>query len=98
MGIQDVIRFFLPREEHFYDFLEQQAKAAHAGALAISRFARRETSAQEAREAVQKIEHEGDKIVHEMEEALATTFVTSPGGISGSVSSSVERRTSNVER
>lgn len=76
MGIQDVIRFFLPREEHFYDFLEQQAKAAHAGAVAISRFARQETSAQDAREAVQKIEHEGDKIVHEMEEALATTFVT----------------------
>lgn len=76
MGIQDVIRFFLPKEEHFYDFLEQQAKAAHAGAMAIARFARNETSAQDAREAVQKIEHEGDKIVHEMEEALATTFVT----------------------
>ena len=28
MGIQDAIRWLLPREDHFYDFLEQQAKAA----------------------------------------------------------------------
>ena len=35
MGIQDVIRFFLPREDHFYDFLEAQAKAAYEGAKAL---------------------------------------------------------------
>lgn len=76
MGIQAIIRFFLPREEHFYDFLEQQARAAHAGAKALSKFSTNGTSAEEAREAVQKIEHDGDRIVHEMEEALARTFVT----------------------
>jgi uncharacterized protein Yka (UPF0111/DUF47 family) len=76
MGIQDVIRFFLPKEEHFYDFLEKQAEAAHAGAKAIARFSENGTSAEEARAAVQKCEHEGDKIVHDMEEALAKTFVT----------------------
>jgi uncharacterized protein Yka (UPF0111/DUF47 family) len=76
MGIQDVIRFFLPREDHFYDFLEQQAKAAHDGAKALSKFATNGTSAEEARDAVQKIEHDGDRIVQEMEEALAKTFVT----------------------
>jgi uncharacterized protein Yka (UPF0111/DUF47 family) len=76
MGIQDVIRFFLPKEEHFYDFLEQQAQAAHDGANEIAKFAQNGTTAQEARDAVQKIEHDGDKIVHDMEEALAKTFVT----------------------
>lgn len=76
MGVQDVIRFFLPKEEHFYDYLEKQAKAAHAGAKAIVKFADNGTTAEEAREAVQKCEHEGDKIVHDMEEALAKTFVT----------------------
>jgi uncharacterized protein Yka (UPF0111/DUF47 family) len=76
MGIQDVIRFFLPKEEHFYDYLEKQAHAAHAGAKAIAKFSENGTTAQEAREAVQKCEHEGDKIVHDMEEALAKTFVT----------------------
>lgn len=76
MGIQDVIRFFLPREDHFYDFLERQAKAAHEGAKALSKFSTNGTTAEQARDAVQKIEHEGDRIVHEMEEALAKTFVT----------------------
>ena len=76
MGIQDVIRWFLPREDHFYDFLERQAKAAHDGAKALSKFSTNGTSALEARDEVQEIEHEGDRIVHEMEEALAKTFVT----------------------
>lgn len=76
MGIQDVIRFFLPREEHFYDFLERQAKAAHDGAKALHKFSTNGQTTKEAREVVQKIEHEGDRIVHEMEEALAKTFVT----------------------
>lgn len=76
MGIQEVIRFFLPKEDHFYDFLEKQAQAAHAGAKAISKFSHNGTTADEARALVQKCEHEGDRIVHEMEEALAKTFVT----------------------
>src|SRR5215510_8113602 len=76
MGFQDVIRFLLPREDHFYDFLEQQAKAAHDGAKALAKFAEETTTPEEARAAVQGYEHEGDKIVREMEEALAKTFVT----------------------
>lgn len=76
MGLQDVIRFFLPKEHHFYDYLEQQARAAHDGAKALAKFADNGTTAEEARAAVQKFEHEGDKIVHDMEEALARTFVT----------------------
>ena len=76
MGIQDVIRWLLPREDHFYDFLERQARFAYEGAKALSKFSTNGTTAAEAREAVQKIEHQGDGIVREMEEALAKTFVT----------------------
>jgi predicted phosphate transport protein (TIGR00153 family) len=76
MGLQDVIRFLLPREDHFYDFLEQQAKVAHSGARALAQFTEHGQTADEARAAVQKCEHEGDAIVHAMEEALAKTFVT----------------------
>lgn len=76
MGIQNVIRWFLPREDHFYDFLEKQATAAHDGAKALSKFATNGATAIETRDAVQVIEHEGDRFVHEMEEALARTFVT----------------------
>lgn len=76
MGIQDVIRFFLPKEDHFYDYLEAQALAAYEGAVALSKFTDGTQSAKAAAEAVQKIEHKGDGMVHEMEEALARTFVT----------------------
>ncbi len=76
MGIQSVIRFFLPKEEHFYDFLEEQAKVAREGAVALGKFSDNGVTAQEARQAVQECEHQGDKIVHAMEEALAKTFVT----------------------
>ena len=76
MGLQDVIRFFLPREDHFYDFLEKQARVAHAGAKELVKFTTNGTSARVARDSVQKIEHEGDRYVHDMEEALAKTFVT----------------------
>jgi len=76
MGIQDVIRLLLPREDHFYDFLEKQATAAYDGAKALEKFATNGTTAEQARDQVQKFEHEGDRIVHAMEEALAKTFVT----------------------
>ncbi len=76
MGLQDVIRFILPREDHFYGFLEEQAKVAKKGALALQSFGQNKTTAADARSNVQEIEHEGDRIVHEMEEALAKTFVT----------------------
>lgn len=76
MGIQDVIRFLLPREDHFYDFLEQQARAAAEGAKALAMFTEHDEPVERARAAVQKCEHEGDAIVHAMEEALAKTFVT----------------------
>ncbi len=74
MDIQGVIRFLLPREEIFYDFLERQAVVAHKGALSLASF--KDGDVTRVRDAVQRLEHEGDKIVHEMEEALARTFVT----------------------
>lgn len=76
MGIQDVIRWLLPREDHFYDFLERQAKVAHKGANALAAFSTNGSNVEEVRDEVQKFEHEGDGIVQQMEEALAKTFVT----------------------
>lgn len=76
MGLQSVIRFFLPRETHFYDYLEEQASVARQGAIVLAKFADNGVTAEEARADVQSCEHDGDKIVHAMEEALAKTFVT----------------------
>jgi predicted phosphate transport protein (TIGR00153 family) len=74
MGFAAVIRFLVPRADHFYTFLERQAVVAHDGAVALSTFVAGNGPA--VREAVQGFEHQGDSIVHEMEEALARTFVT----------------------
>lgn len=75
MGLQDVVRWFLPKEDHFYRFLEQQAAVAHQGAEAFAKFVPGSKIADVEKE-VQRLEHEGDRVVHELEEALQKTFVT----------------------
>lgn len=77
MGIQSIIRWFLPREDHFFDYLERQAAIAHKAAEALARFGDATGgSAEEVNAVVQELEHEGDSVVHTMEDALAKTFVT----------------------
>ena len=76
MGIQDVIRFFLPKEDHFYDFLEQQAAVAHRAALLARDYTDGKAELADASATLRDLEHEGDKLEHEMEEALGLTFVT----------------------
>ncbi len=76
MGLQDLVRWLLPKEEHFYDFLERQAVAAHDGAMALATFKTEGASAEAVAKRVQEVEHAGDAIVHDLEEALAKTFVT----------------------
>lgn len=75
MDLQSIVRWLVPREHHFYDFLETQADMAHAGAVELARF-KPGVSATEVRDAVQAVEHQGDRVSHELEEALAKTFVT----------------------
>ena len=75
MSLQSMVRWLLPREDHFYDFLERQAEAAHRGARALAALSEGR-STDDVSTSVQDIEHEGDELVREMEEALARTFVT----------------------
>src|SRR5664279_37488 len=60
MGLQAIVRWFLPREDQFYGVLEDQAAVAQEA----------------ARTAGQELEHKGDRIAHEVEESIARTFVT----------------------
>jgi uncharacterized protein Yka (UPF0111/DUF47 family) len=76
MGLQNLVRWLLPKEDHFYDFLERQAVAAYEGASALARFKDDGSTAEMVAKNVQTVEHQGDAIVHELEEALAKTFVT----------------------
>jgi hypothetical protein len=74
MALQSVIRWFLPKEDHFYEYLESLGRLGHEAAVALEKF--KERPASEVSEAVQKIEHDADDVVRRMEEALAQTFVT----------------------
>jgi predicted phosphate transport protein (TIGR00153 family) len=75
MALQDLVRWLLPREDQFYGFLERQARIAHQGAQALAEF-RPGRAIADVELKVQQLEHEGDKVVHELEEALQQTFVT----------------------
>jgi uncharacterized protein len=74
--LQSLIAWLLPKEEHFYDFLEQQARIAAAGAKALHEGFLSKQSPQAVCDTVQGLEHDGDRLTHGMEEALAKTFVT----------------------
>lgn len=74
MGLQDIIRLLVPKEDKFFDFLEQQAVLAHEGAVELATIGSK--SSEELKEAVHAIEKRGDKVAHECEDALAKTFVT----------------------
>ena len=76
MGLQAVIDWFLPKEDHFFTFLERQATLAEECASALLRFRDASVTAEEVREAVQAIEHTADGVLYELEDALARTFVT----------------------
>jgi uncharacterized protein len=76
MGLQDLVRWFLPKEDHFYDLLERQALIGRDAADALAAFAEEGATAQNIAARVQELEHQGDSIVHDVEDALAKTFVT----------------------
>lgn len=76
MRLQELVRRLLPKDDHFYTFLEKQAVAAHAGASALAVFKDDGVAAELVANSVLDIEHAGDALVHELEDALAKTFVT----------------------
>ncbi|HEY8430462.1 MAG TPA: DUF47 family protein, partial [Sandaracinaceae bacterium] len=73
--MQGLLRWLLPREDHFFGYLERQAVVAHEAARMLASLGDGSEPSQVA-EAVAEIERRGDAIVREMEEALARTFVT----------------------
>lgn len=75
MPFSAFLRWILPKEDHFYDHLERQAKLAHQAAVTLKRLTTG-GAAGEIRAAVQELEHQGDQISHEMLAALGRTFAT----------------------
>ena len=75
MGLQSIVRWLLPKEDHFFDYLEGQAKVAYDAARALHEL-EDGASVEDVRGIVQGLEHDGDKLFHELLDALALTFVT----------------------
>ena len=76
MSFQALLRFLLPREDHFYDYLEAQVSAVNRAAQELRKLNQAGAPITAIREAIQAIEHEGDQAVHQMLDALGKTFVT----------------------
>jgi uncharacterized protein Yka (UPF0111/DUF47 family) len=74
MAIQSIIRFLLPRDDHWYDMLEELGMLGHQASKALLTF--KEQPGETVKVAVQDIEHKADDAVRRMEDALARTFVT----------------------
>jgi uncharacterized protein Yka (UPF0111/DUF47 family) len=75
MALQDLVRLLLPRDDHFFVFLEKQASVADAAASELTAFGKgTEASAVIGR--LEKVELEGDEVVAKLERALQETFVT----------------------
>lgn len=75
MGLQNVIRWILPREDVFYSLIERESELVAEAAHALAEFANG-IPASQVREAVQELEHQADAVVYEIEEQLARVFVT----------------------
>ncbi len=76
MSLQRVIDFLLPREDHFYDYLERQAHVAKDSVPVLGRFMNGDKDHAGIRRDVTAFEKQGDGIVDAMLAALSKTFVT----------------------
>jgi hypothetical protein len=78
MWIDRAVKWLLPREEHFFDLLEQGATRAHeiSALLANCCAARSHADREAIVERMHQVEHEADRVIAEMYEALNRTFVT----------------------
>jgi len=75
MGLQEMVRWILPKEEVFYSLIERQVELLEQAALALAKFADGEP-AERVHETIQEIEHQADALVYESEEHFAKVFVT----------------------
>lgn len=78
MWIDKVIQWFLPREEHFFDLLEQGAEyARQAGALLVECCANPgEEGRAQVVERIKAVEEGADRVIVEIYKELNRTFVT----------------------
>ena len=67
---------FIPREERFFDLLNQSSEQVLEGANALVEFLDNYTDVERKARKLKDIEHSGDEITHEIFGALNRTFIT----------------------
>lgn len=75
MGLQDLVRWLLPREEVFFGMIERLTELLEASAKELVKFSEGVPSDQ-VFEAVRALEDQADKVVYEAEEHFTKVFVT----------------------
>jgi predicted phosphate transport protein (TIGR00153 family) len=78
MRADNVLRWFMPREERFHELLAQSAQNLLRGARLFAEIAESTTLEQRRVKTVQlkAIEHDGDQVTRRIFEALNSTFIT----------------------
>lgn len=76
MSLQRMIERLLPREAHFYTFLEDQSSIALRASEAFLSATEAHPDYEQIRSEVRKLEKEGDRVNDAMMDALGATFVT----------------------
>jgi len=73
MGIRELL---LPHDAVFYDLFEKQAGLVTEAAWNLVDLAENFTNVKEKRHGIEKLEHEGDMVTHEIYKQLNSTFIT----------------------
>lgn len=78
MKFDRIIKRLLPRDDHFYDLLEESAQNLVKAGVELKKIPLTRTQKErvEAAKKIQDIEHEGDSITHRIFSELNSTFVT----------------------
>ena len=81
MGIKELL---IPKDTLFFDLFERQAGILKEAAWQLVALTEDFTYVKEKRHAIEKLEHKGDQITHDIYEQLNRTFITplDPGEIS----------------
>jgi len=70
------ISWFIPQEKHFFDMIEEQSKNVLKGVNELVGMLESYKDLEEKRKKIKDIEHEGDRMVHNIFSELNKTFIT----------------------
>jgi uncharacterized protein len=78
MWIDRAVKWLLPREEHFFDLLERGAECSLRSGTLLMECCEARTAAERIGfvDRMTDVEHDADRVIHDVYEALNKTFVT----------------------